>query len=213
MKHPMKPLTIVVLSVLSSVLLYAQAVTGGLTSKGPVDSTSATSTAPIKSGTSLPGTCSVGQLFFKTDAANTGVLYACTATNTFTQQTGIPGAHSFTCNIGSATSSTVIATGDTGCYSDTGTLSGNITGATITGNAAALATCSITVDIWKANAAYPTSGNKISASAPVTLSSAHTNDAGSVGTWTLPVAAHDRWGASVASVTGCVYATLRVEFQ
>lgn len=47
-----------------------------------------TSTAPIKKGTSLPATCTVGQLFDKTDATNTAVLYACTATNTWTQQTG-----------------------------------------------------------------------------------------------------------------------------
>ncbi len=121
--------------------------------------------------------------------------------------------HSYTCNIGSATSSTVISTGDTGCYSDVGTLSGTVTGVYVTGNAAALATCSITVDIWKVNAAYPTSSNKISASAPAALVTAKTNDAGSILTWTRSVAAHDRFGSSVATVTGCVYATVRVEFQ
>lgn len=45
-----------------------------------------TSTMPIKKGTSLPATCSVGMLYFKTDATNTNVLYACTATNTWTAQ-------------------------------------------------------------------------------------------------------------------------------
>jgi len=45
-----------------------------------------TSTAPIKKGTSLPATCSVGMLYFKTDATNTNVLYACTASNTWTAQ-------------------------------------------------------------------------------------------------------------------------------
>ncbi len=126
---------------------------------------------------------------------------------------GTAATHSFVCTIGTATGSTALTTGDTGCYGDTGSLSGAINAVSMTGNGAALAACSITVDIWKANAAYPTSGNKISASAPASLSAATTNDAGSVGTWTTAVAAHDRWGATVASVTGCVYAQVRVEFQ
>jgi len=45
-----------------------------------------TSTAPIKVGTSLPGTCTVGQYFFDSDAAAGQNTYACTSTNTFTLQ-------------------------------------------------------------------------------------------------------------------------------
>ncbi len=121
--------------------------------------------------------------------------------------------HSFVCNIGSATGSTVIATGDAGCYSDGGSFTGVISRVDILGNAAALATCSITVDVWKRNAAIPTSSQKISASAPATLSSATLSQSGSLSGWTTSVAANDVWGASVASVTGCVYASVRVEFQ
>ncbi len=69
---------------LCSPSLFAQATTGGLTSKGVVNSGGATSTAPAKSGTSLPATCGVGQQYFKTDAAAGQNLYGCTATNTWT---------------------------------------------------------------------------------------------------------------------------------
>lgn len=122
-------------------------------------------------------------------------------------------SHAFTCNIGTATGTTVISTGDTGCYSANGPYTGTINGVYVTGNAAALATCSITVNIWKVNAAYPTASNTISASAPATLVTANKNDAGSVSTWTTAVAANDRWGATVATVTGCVYAQVVVTYQ
>jgi hypothetical protein len=136
-----------------------------------------------------------------------------TGNGTWTTPTGTAPKHAFTCNIGSATGTTVITTGDTGCYSDTGSYTGTINRLDIIGNAAALATCSITVDVWKANAAFPTSGNKISASAPATLSSATVSQSGSISGWSTTVSNNDIWGASVATVTGCVYAQVRVEFQ
>ncbi|MCI0389003.1 MAG: hypothetical protein MOB07_09610, partial [Acidobacteria bacterium] len=45
-----------------------------------------TSTAPIKVGTAIPGTCTVGQYFFDSDASTGQNTYACTSTNTFTLQ-------------------------------------------------------------------------------------------------------------------------------
>lgn len=60
---------------------------GGQIATGDVAFTGASSTAPIKSGTSLPATCTVGQMYLKTDASARAVLHACTATNTWTQQT------------------------------------------------------------------------------------------------------------------------------
>lgn len=60
---------------------------------------------------------------------------------------------------------------------------------------------SITVDIWKANAAIPTSGNKISASAPVTLSTAQINQNSSIAGWTTSVSTNDVFGFSVATAT------------
>lgn len=43
-------------------------------------------------GTSLPGTCTVGERFFKTDATAGQNLYLCTSTNTWTQVSGSSGA-------------------------------------------------------------------------------------------------------------------------
>lgn len=60
---------------------------------------------------------------------------------------------------------------------------------------------SITVDVWKANAAIPTAGNIISASAPVTLSSSQLNQNSALTAWTLTVSPNDVFGFSVASAT------------
>jgi hypothetical protein len=43
---------------------------------------------PAQTGTSLPGTCTVGDQYFKSDATAGQNLYGCTATNTWTQQAG-----------------------------------------------------------------------------------------------------------------------------
>jgi hypothetical protein len=60
---------------------------------------------------------------------------------------------------------------------------------------------SITVDVWKAAGAIPTSGNKISASAPLTLSTAQLAQNGSLSGWTTSVASGDVFGFSVATVS------------
>ncbi len=122
-------------------------------------------------------------------------------------------SHVYTCIMGSATGTTTLSTGDTGCYGAAGPYSGTINRVDILGNASSLATCSITVDVWKAAGAYPTSGNKISASAPATLSTAKVAASGSLSGWTTAVAAGDIFGATIASVTGCVYASMTVYFQ
>jgi hypothetical protein len=51
-------------------------------------STSTGATKPIRSGTTLPGTCTVSELFYDSDAPAGQNLYACTATNTWTLLTG-----------------------------------------------------------------------------------------------------------------------------
>jgi hypothetical protein len=51
-----------------------------------LDATGADSTAPNKSGTSLPGTCAVGDTFFDTDATAGKNIYGCTAVDTWTLQ-------------------------------------------------------------------------------------------------------------------------------
>ncbi|MEO8129620.1 MAG: hypothetical protein ABJF23_17475 [Bryobacteraceae bacterium] len=53
-----------------------------------VDFAAATSTKPSKTGTAFPATCSIGETFFKTDAAAGANLFGCTATNIWTVQSG-----------------------------------------------------------------------------------------------------------------------------
>jgi hypothetical protein len=53
---------------------------------GATDFGSAGSTNPNKEGTSLPGSCAVGQTYFKTDATAGQNTYGCTATDTWTLQ-------------------------------------------------------------------------------------------------------------------------------
>jgi hypothetical protein len=55
-----------------------------------VDFTNAISTRPIKTGVALPTACVTGEVFFNTAAVPGSNLYACTATNTWTVQTGFP---------------------------------------------------------------------------------------------------------------------------
>ena len=51
-----------------------------------VDFSALPSTRPVQVGTTLPGTCQVGQLFFKSDAVAGSNLYGCTAANTWSVQ-------------------------------------------------------------------------------------------------------------------------------
>jgi len=81
----------------SALLLWGIVINGDLNVIGTltatvVDFTSSTSTAPMKSGTSLPSTCSVGQAFFKTDATAGQNIYLCTSNNTWTQVQGSGGS-------------------------------------------------------------------------------------------------------------------------
>lgn len=72
---------------------------------------------------------------------------------------------------------------------------------------------SVTVDIWKVSAAIPTSGNKISASAPVTLASAQLAQNGNLSGWTTSVAANDVFGASIQSVTSVTSILIQIWCQ
>jgi hypothetical protein len=59
---------------------------------GALVATGSDRTAPAKSGTALPASCSVGDQYFKTDAAAGQNLYFCTGVNTWTQMSGGTGA-------------------------------------------------------------------------------------------------------------------------
>ena len=49
-----------------------------------IDFSAASSTTPFQSGMNLPGVCSLGQVFFKTNAPPGANFYACTSANTWT---------------------------------------------------------------------------------------------------------------------------------
>ena len=67
-----------------------------------VDFAGALSTRPLKSGTAIPGTCNIGEMFFKQDAAAGSNLYACTSPNQWTVESGGIGINEFKAAIVSA---------------------------------------------------------------------------------------------------------------
>lgn len=72
---------------------------------------------------------------------------------------------------------------------------------------------SITVDIWKKAGAIPAAADKISASAPVTLSSQQLNQSGSISGWTTAVTAGDVFGGTIASAATVKRVTVQVWCQ
>lgn len=79
---------IVVLMAALPSLLAQLKVNATLTELGPVNATGATSTAPAKSGTTLPTNCVTGEQYFKTNATPGANLYGCTSTDTWTALAG-----------------------------------------------------------------------------------------------------------------------------
>ena len=73
---------------------------------------------------------------------------------------------------------------------------------------------SMSIQVWKANAAIPTSANNISASAPMTLTSTQNNTTCPLTGWTTSVAVNDEFLASVVSTDGALTtATLILYFH
>lgn len=70
--------------------IFAQQNIGPRTYVGGHDATQASHTSPVKTDllANRPTTCTVGEMFFATDAAAGGNIYLCTSTNTWTQLTG-----------------------------------------------------------------------------------------------------------------------------
>ncbi len=63
-------------------------INGGRQIVGNWDAANAQSTRPAKMGTTLPASCSAGEVFFKTDASAGQNLYLCATANTWTQIAG-----------------------------------------------------------------------------------------------------------------------------
>ena len=98
----------------------------GINASGVVDFSSASTTAPIKSGLNAnrPATCTVGQFWFETDAAAGSNTYACTATDTWTLQSG--GGGGAVSSVFSRTGAVVAVSGDYTAAQVTNTPAGNI---------------------------------------------------------------------------------------
>ena len=86
---------------LSALALGQTTINGGRTITGPLDASSATVTKPVKTGTSAPATCAVGELFYDTDEVAGLGLYTCTAANIWTRTPYAQGtAAPVTCTLG-----------------------------------------------------------------------------------------------------------------
>lgn len=72
---------------------------------------------------------------------------------------------------------------------------------------------SITIDVWKKAGAIPGSGDKISASAPITLSSAQLNQNGSISGWTTSVSSGDVFGGTITTAVTVTKATATIWCQ
>ncbi|MCC6589447.1 MAG: hypothetical protein IT168_22295 [Bryobacterales bacterium] len=79
-------LKFVLLGALAAGAGYGQTAIDLRTQSKSVDFSAASSTRPIKTGTAMPSNCTVGDMFFKTDAAAGSNLYGCSAANTWTLQ-------------------------------------------------------------------------------------------------------------------------------
>lgn len=156
----------------------------------------------FSSGAGNPsGTCS-GPLAFYVDST-TGNWWTCDG-GTWVQPHPVSHAVTFVLSNGGS----VLSTGPIGSFWRT-----KFTGAIFAVDVQAAQSCSVTVDIWKANAAIPTSANKISASDPATLSSAQLSEDTLLTGWTTAVAVNDVFSANISSVTSCTQVTVEVWFQ
>jgi hypothetical protein len=74
--------------VLSLPIAFGQTEVDLRTQSKNVDFSAAPSTKPIQTGTTIPGTCAVGQMFFLTTAPAGSNVYGCQATNVWTLEGG-----------------------------------------------------------------------------------------------------------------------------
>lgn len=84
------PLTVLMTSVVNAQTTFIE---GQNTAKitASIDFSAASATAPVRVTTTIPPTCTVGQLFFKQDATPGSNMYGCTSSNTWTLMSGAGG--------------------------------------------------------------------------------------------------------------------------
>ncbi len=82
-----------------------------------VDFSSAASTSPFKSGTSLPGACSVGAMFYLSNATPGANVYGCTSSNVWTLESGGSQSASQLTDLAASLGTTTTLTIGAGCSS------------------------------------------------------------------------------------------------
>jgi len=81
-------------------LIWGQTQVDLRTQSKNVDFSSAAETRPVKTGTILPATCAIGDVYFKSDVTAGLNLYGCTANNTWMQQIGTVALENNGVNVG-----------------------------------------------------------------------------------------------------------------
>lgn len=94
----------------SCCLTWAQTQIDLRTQSRNVDFSGAASTKPAQTGATLPATCAVGQMFFKTGAAAGSNVYGCTAANTWTVEGGATATPNYSKPFTSVTTLSILGT-------------------------------------------------------------------------------------------------------
>lgn len=93
----------IALIALAALSVHGQISVSNRTDLGAVDASGAASTKPAKVGSSIPGACGQGELFFRTGVTAGQNIYGCTSTNVFTLESGGGSATVDATSIGDAT--------------------------------------------------------------------------------------------------------------
>jgi hypothetical protein len=144
--------------------------------------------------TSARPTCATVQNADMANVATTVNGTVCTLGSTCTVSTGSPTYRCFEFTI-IGSGGAAIATGALGVFKPVAFGNVTINRIDISGSPSG----SITIDVWKAASAIPTSGDKISASAPLTLSSSALSLNGSLTGWGTSVATGDVFGGTIVT--------------
>lgn len=178
-----------------------------LNSKGGTgaDSSASTGVAQLSSGTWSFSTALANGTTATTQSASDNSTKV--ATTAYVDRAAPAALHSVTFVIQGA-SGAAIATGDLGLF-PTADFACTINRTDISADQSG----SITVDIWKRAGAIPAGAQKISASAPVTLSSAQLNQNGSISGWSTTVSSGDVFGATVATASTVTKVTVQIWCQ
>jgi len=165
-----------------------------------VDFANFTSTRPLRTGTAVPSTCQVGEMFFKSDATAGQNLFACTAANTWTLESGGGGNGLTACQV-LRTQATVLtifptATVTSPCIFGRGTTSSLITSPATVTSSAGTTLVYISVGAGGAISVGAGNGTVVCSGCIATTATAFPSDAKPVWTWTLLNGAFDPTGGT-----------------